>query len=126
MHGLPNANVTGCKMRMSVHAECYVLLQVCLYQGWKPQAMFVVSCHLVRVLLAVSQRDALLQYTPEVRAAKQSFVCCSAAVDRREQCMSPLCQPLARHEALFSYISATIFVAAHSMAAATSFLVCLC
>jgi hypothetical protein len=41
-------------------------LQVCLYQGWKPQAMFVVSTHLVRVLLAVSQRGALLQYAPEV------------------------------------------------------------
>ena len=29
--------------------------------------MFVVSTHLVRVLLAVSQRGALLQYAPEVR-----------------------------------------------------------
>jgi hypothetical protein len=44
-------------------------LQVCLYQGWKPQAMFVVSTHLVRVLLAVSQRGALLQYAPEVSRA---------------------------------------------------------
>lgn len=31
--------------------------------------MFVVSTHLVRVLLAVSQRGALLQYAPEVRPA---------------------------------------------------------
>jgi hypothetical protein len=33
--------------------------------------MFVVSTHLVRVLLAVSQRGPLLQYAPEVSPAGQ-------------------------------------------------------
>lgn len=47
---------------------CFVPPQICLYQGWKPQAMFTVSAHLVRVLLAISQRGPLLQYVPEVRA----------------------------------------------------------
>lgn len=44
-----------------------MVAQANLFGGLKPAAMFAVSVHAVRALLAISPRGALLQYVPEVR-----------------------------------------------------------